>query len=287
MSAAGGPLIGLHLSTDRGFNAAVMAARDLGLEAAQIFTGNPSAWKAQPVRPGPARAFTEGLREAGVAVIVSHCNYLINLAGDDLVLHAKSRESLTNEMERGAAYGLDHVIVHIGSHKGSGLEAGMGRIVEAVRAALAAVPPTGAPRLLLENSAGTGDNVGGEFAELGELLDRLAEVGDRVGICFDTAHAHSAGNDMAGPVAACATLSALDRAVGLDRVFVVHANDTEVALGGKADRHWHIGQGNVGIETFAYMFKHPILGRLPYILETPGDEAVEGRSNLEVLRMLV
>ncbi|HEV3232397.1 MAG TPA: deoxyribonuclease IV [Candidatus Dormibacteraeota bacterium] len=296
MSPAGGAALGLHISTNRGFAAAVESARDLGVEAVQIFTGNPAAWKAPPVQPGPAREFTEALRAAGVRTVVSHCNYLINLASDDPVLHGKSKESLANEMERAAAYGLDCVIVHIGSHRGSGLEGGLERIVAAVEHALAAVPAAGSdpagqdgprtPRLLLENSAGTGDNIGGRFEDLGELLRRLTPHADRVGICFDTAHAHSAGNDMAGPAAARATIAHLDATVGLERVHVVHANDTEVELGGKVDRHWHIGQGNVGIETFAHLLAHPVLGRLPFILETPGDEHVEGRSNLETLRLL-
>jgi deoxyribonuclease-4 len=281
-----GPALGLHISTGRGFAAAVDSARDLGVTAVQIFTGNPAAWKAPPVPPGPAREFTESLRAIGVRTVVSHCNYLINLASDDPALQAKSRESLANEMERAAAYGLDHVIVHIGSHKGSGLEGGLARIVEAVEQALAAVPAESSPRLLLENSAGTGDNVGGRFEELGELLSRLSPHADRLGICFDTAHAHSAGNDMAGPAAAQATLAHLDAAVGLERLFVIHTNDTEVPLGGRADRHWHIGQGLLTLETFAWMLNHPVLRRLPFILETPGDEAVEGRSNLETLRLL-
>ena len=287
MSQVAGPAIGLHLCTDRGFASAVESAHALGVESVQVFTGNPASWKAPPVQPGPARAFTEALRAGGVRTIVSHCNYLINLAGSEPILHSKSRESLANEMERAAAYGLDHVIVHIGSHKGAGLETGIEQVVGAVESALAAVPAEGSPRLLLENSAGTGDNVGGRFEELGTLLDRLSAHSERLGICFDTAHAHSAGNDMGGAEAVRGTLARLDQEVGLGRVYVVHANDTEVALGGKADRHWHIGQGNLGIEAFAQMFSDPVMGRLPYILETPGDEAVEGRSNLGVLRMLV
>jgi deoxyribonuclease-4 len=236
--------------------------------------------------PRAARAFTDALREAGVQVIVSHANYLINLAGSEEPLYSKSRAALTEDLARGAAYGLDHCIVHIGSHKGSGLEGGYDHIVAAVEETLEAVPAIGSPRLLLENSAGTGNNVGGNFSELAELMERLEPHADRVGLCFDTAHAHSAGDDMTGSEMAGDTLAEFDDVVGLDRVFVIHANDTQVPAGGRADRHWHIGEGLLGDDAFAYLLHHPVTGKLPFILETPGDESVEGRRNLERLRSL-
>jgi deoxyribonuclease-4 len=278
--------IGLHISVDRGFPAAVESARELGVEAAQIFTCNPSSWRSKMADPRAARAFTESLREAGVRTIVSHANYLINMAGAEEPIYSKSREAIADELQRGAAYGLDHVIVHIGSHKGSGLEGAYPRIVAAVEGALESVPASESPRLLLENSAGTGDNVGGRFEELAELLRRLEPHAGRVGICFDTAHAHSAGYDMTGAEMAGDVIAELDQAVGLDHVFVIHANDTQVPAGGKADRHWHIGEGLLGEDTFALLLRHPVTGELPFILETPGDEDQEGRRNLETLRSL-
>jgi deoxyribonuclease-4 len=278
--------VGLHLSTDRGFPAAVESARDLGVEAVQIFTCNPSSWRSPMPDPRAARAFTDALRAAGVRCVVSHANYLINLAGADEPLYSKSCAALTEDLGRGAAYGLDHCIVHIGSHKGAGLESGYDHIVAAVKGTLAAVPAEGSPRLLLENSAGTGNNVGGQFGELAELMRRLANHADRVGICFDTCHAHAAGNDMSGAEMVGDTLEELDATVGLDRIFVVHANDTQVPAGGRADRHWHIGEGLLGDDAFAYLVHHPVIGHLPFILETPGDEAVEGRRNLDRLREL-
>lgn len=236
--------------------------------------------------PRAARGFTNALREVGVEVIVSHANYLINLAGSEEPLYSKSCAALTEDLTRGAAYGLDHCIVHIGSHKGSGLEGGYEQIVAAVEGALETVPAAGSPRLLLENSAGTGNNVGGNFTELAELMNRLAQHSERVGLCFDTAHAHSAGNDMTGSEMTGDTLADLDGTVGLDRVFVIHANDTQVPAGGKADRHWHIGEGLLGDDAFAYLLHHPMTSKLPFILETPGDEAIEGRRNLERLKSL-
>ena len=278
--------VGLHISVDRGFPAAVEAARDLGAEAVQIFTCDPASWRSKMVDPRAARAFTDALRAAGVGTVVSHANYLINMAGSEEPIYSKSRAALTDELQRGAAYGLDHVIVHVGSHKGAGLEAAYEHIVAAVEEALEAVPAEGSPRLLLENSAGTGDNVGGHFEELAELLRRLEPRRDRVGICFDTAHAHSAGYEMTGAEMAGDAIAELDDVVGLDRVFVIHANDTQVPAGGKADRHWHIGEGLLGEDAFALLLQHPVTGELPFILETPGDEHTEGRRNLEMLKSL-
>jgi deoxyribonuclease-4 len=119
-----GPAFGLHLDTGKGFPAAVESARALELEATQIFTGNPAAWKSRMADTEAAHAFTQSLRDGGVRVAVSHANYLINLASPDPPTYAKSTDALTEELRRGAAYGLDHVIVHIGSHRGAGLEGG-------------------------------------------------------------------------------------------------------------------------------------------------------------------
>jgi deoxyribonuclease IV len=265
----------------------VASARDLGLEAVQIFTTNPSSWQAQMADPTAARAFTDALRAAGVRTVVSHANYLINLAGSAEPIYTKSRKALAGELRRGAAYGLDHVIVHIGSHKGDGLESGYSHIVDAIHGALEEVPAEASPRLLLENSAETGDNVGGQFEELAELLRRLDDIGDRVGICFDTCHAHASGYDMSGAEMAGDVIAELDDVVGLSNIHVIHANDTQVPAGGRADRHWHIGEGLLGEDTFAYMLNYPQLRHLPFILETPGDEHIEGRRNLETMRGLV
>jgi deoxyribonuclease-4 len=278
--------VGLHIGTDRGFPAAVESARDLGAEAVQIFTSDPAAWRSKMVDGRAAHAFTEALREAGARTVVSHANYLINMAGSEEPIYSKSCAALADELQRGAAYGLDHVIVHVGSHKGSGLDAAYEHVVNAVEGALTAVPAESSPRLLLENSAGTGDNVGGRFEELAELLRRLEPHRDRVGVCFDTAHAHSAGYEMTGPEMAGDAIAELDEIVGLENVFVIHANDTQVPAGGKADRHWHIGEGMLGEDTFALLLHHPVIGELPFILETPGDERTEGRRNLEVLKSL-
>jgi deoxyribonuclease-4 len=252
----------------------------------QIFTCNPSSWRSPIPDPRAARAFTDSLRSAGVRAIVSHANYLINLAGSEEPLYQKSCAALTEDLARGAAYGLDHCIVHIGSHKGAGLAAGFNQVVAAVENALAAVPRPDSPRLLLENSAGTGNNVGGTFEELAELMNRLESHADRVGVCFDTCHAHASGYEMTGSEMSGDTIAELDSVLGIDRVFVIHANDTRVPAGGKADRHWHIGEGLLGDEAFAYLMHQPGIDRLPFILETPGDEQVEGRRNLDRLRSL-
>ncbi|MFN2464061.1 MAG: deoxyribonuclease IV [Candidatus Dormibacteria bacterium] len=286
MSTVSDPPLGLHISTDHGFPAAVDSARELGAEAVQIFTCNPSSWRSPMADPRAARAFTDALREAGVRQVVSHANYLINLAGSEEPLYHKSCVALAEDLARGAAYGLDHCIVHIGSHKGAGLSSGYQQVVAAVEGALGEVPAAGCPRLLLENSAGTGNNVGGTFEDLATLMERLGEHADRVGICFDTCHAHASGYGMSGSEMAGATLEELDSVLGLDRVFVIHANDTQVPAGGKADRHWHIGEGLLGDDAFALLIHDPRTRALPFILETPGDEQVEGRRNLERLRAL-
>ncbi len=280
-----GRRIGIHVRTGRGLDKAVETMTALGINTVQIFTGNPSAWRSASVDPKATEAFRRALREQDVQPCLAHAMYLINLAGANPTLYAKSRDALGTELRRAEAYGCSYVVTHIGSHGGSGREAGIQRIVAGLDQALTTV--RNEVVCLLENSAGGGDHVGARFEDLAAILGQLPQHASRLGICFDTAHAYASGYDDGGVAGMRATLDELTTAVPAERIRACHCNDTSVACGGKADRHDHIGKGNIGLEGFRTLLAYPALAHAALIVETPGEEMLEGRDNLQALRDLL
>jgi deoxyribonuclease-4 len=211
--------------------------------------------------------------------------YLINLAGPNPSFYAKSKVALKGELERAEAYGCQYVVTHVGSHMGEGHDAGIGRVVAALDEVLSAVPNS--VSCLLETSAGGGAYVGARFEDLAQILDRLPQHATRLGVVFDTAHAYASGYDDSGAEGMRATLDELTRVVPAARIRACHCNDTDVPLGGKADRHTGIGQGLIGPDGFRTLLTYPALAHCAFILETPGEEMLEGLTNLTTLRSLL
>jgi deoxyribonuclease IV len=276
--------IGMHVRTGRGLERAAAAIEELRLDTLALFTGNPSAWRSAPVDVGATDQFRKEMARLGVHPVLSHAMYLINLASPNPTFYEKSQDALVAELTRAPAYGVHDVVTHIGSHMGEGREAGIARAVKALDAVLTRAR-SGAG-LLLEISAGGGDYIGSRFEDLGEILDALPQHSPRLGICLDTAHAYASGYDLAGEEGMRAGIDRLVELVAADRIRACHCNDTTVDLGGKADRHHHIGQGKVGMEGFRELLHHPALAHAAFILETPGEETLEGLQNLTTLREL-
>ncbi len=262
-------LVGFHLSIGNGFVGAVDSAVALGINALQIFSHNPSAWRMKPIDPAAA-LFRDRWRRSPVQYVVVHTMYLINLASPDGELFARSVAALTEEIARAGALGIPQVVTHLGAHMGAGREAGISRIIEGLErvigsAAFARYPSV---RLLLENTAGAGTTMGARFVELGEIISRLSDP-SRIGVCLDTCHAFAAGYELRSPEGLEGTLSELDREVGLERLELVHLNDSVLPLGSRRDRHAHIGCGEIGEQGIAAIVNHPALRDLPFVLETP------------------
>ncbi|MHB0912130.1 MAG: deoxyribonuclease IV [Armatimonadota bacterium] len=257
--------IGMHVSG--GLRGATSRAAEIGCEAVQVFASNPSAWRSPPIPPEVAAEFSTGAREYDLRPVVVHTPYLLNLSSPDDEVYAKSVTALADGVLRAKALGADFVVTHIGSHKGSGFDP------ERVRAAVWGLPGT---MLLLENSAGGGNSVGADFAELAAILEGLEEVG----VCIDTAHAWGAGYDVSTPEGVEATLSEFDSLVGLSRLKLLHLNDTGVERGSRRDRHANIGTGRIG-EGIAALVNHPALTDLAGIIETPPRQ--EGR-DIDILK---
>jgi deoxyribonuclease IV len=250
-------------------------AAEIGASTLQIFTDNPTAWRRRPEPPPEAAAFRRRLAELDLGPVSVHAAYLVNLAGPDEVFYERSVEVLRHELEQAPEYGARYVNVHVGSHRGSGLEAGVGRVADGIAAAIAGSPDgPGAPLVVLENSSGGGDGIGVTIEELAMVLDAAGARGvdGRVAFCLDAAHLWGAGYDVADPSVVDELLVEFDRLIGLSRLAMVHLNDSDSGRGSRHDRHANVGEGQIGRDGLARLLCHPALDHVAYFLETPGME---------------
>ncbi len=280
-----GPPCGAHVSTAGGVDRAPGRAAEIGADAIQIFTSAPQRWRAAEIPPAAAARFREGIEAAGIRVAVAHDSYLINLATDREELFLRSEAAFRAELARAALLGLDFLVTHPGNATGGDRAGAIARNAAAVARALEAGGP--GPAVLFETTAGAGTALGWRFEELAALLAAIpAAMADRIGICLDTAHVFAAGYDLArDPVG---VLDELDREVGLERLRLLHCNDSVGGLGSRRDRHAEIGEGEIGDDGFAGLLRDPRISAVPRVLETPkGDDPVAAdRRNLARLRAL-
>jgi deoxyribonuclease-4 len=271
------------MSVAGGLDQAFPRAVAVGATAVQIFTKNANRWSAPPVTPAEADAFNHAWRQSGIGPVMVHDAYLINLAATDEGNWGRSKAAMSEELQRCAALGIPYLIAHPGAHVGAGVDAGIDRIRAALTEIFAGSEPS--VRLLLENTAGQGTYLGGSFDQLARLMEGF---GDRIGVCFDTCHAHAAGYDLASAEGYAQTMSAFAGEIGIDRLFAFHLNDSLKGCGSKVDRHAHIGAGTIGADGFARLVRDERFIHLPMVLETPkGDDGEEmDRVNLALLREL-
>lgn len=288
-----GRRMGVHLALADGMVAAADRAAAIGATAIQIFTDNPATYRR---RTGPSPeldAFRDRLAEHGIDPLAIHGSYLINPAAADDRLHARSIELLAAELVVARTLSARFVNIHIGSHRGAGIPAGIARLVVAVQEALAIATrlPAGAgaavaaePVITLENSPGGGGGLGVDLGELSAIADALDVAGvprDRVGFCLDTAHAWGAGICLADRAATDAFLGGFADRIGIDRLPLLHLNDSRSELGSRLDRHEHIGAGRIGAAGLGHLLRHPLLAGTTVILETPGMGVGYDAINLE------
>ena len=262
---------GAHTGTSGGLHKAVLNAALKGCDCVQLFTSSPRQWKAAPLAPEAVRLFRRAVEATGLFPLVAHDSYLINLASPDDALLAKSRAAFLGEMQRAEALGLDYLVTHLGSHVGSGENAGLARLAESLNV-LHQQTSGFRVQVALETTAGKGTNLGGTFAQFGAVWAQVQEA-ERLRVCMDTCHIFDAGYDLRTPEAVQTTLSEFDQAVGLDKLCCIHANDSAKGLGSKADRHASIGAGFIGEAGFAAFLNHPLLPpKVPVLVETPNDD---------------
>jgi deoxyribonuclease-4 len=222
-------------------------------------------------------------REYELHPLVIHANYLLNLASPEPALRQRSIAGFREELGRASALGAEYLVLHPGSYRDGTAEQGIRTLARSIREAIQESPPDGV-RLLLENTCGQGNTLGGSFAEIQEILALLE--GLPVDCCLDTAHCFAAGMNVATPEGLRATLAEVEATVGLRRVRVIHANDSRSSLGSHRDWHEHIGQGGIGREGFRRIVNEPGLRDKVFILETPVDKPGDDRRNLQLLQSL-
>ena len=272
--------VGSHVPVGGGLVKGLAYAREIGAGAVQVFVSNPRGWAPSAGDPAQDAAFREACAREGVPAYV-HAPYLVNFGSPTEATQRRSVEAVRHALTRGAAIGARGVVVHAGSAvAGAHRDDAMAQLRTLLLPVLDALPE-GAPRLLVEPTAGGGQALAATVQDLGPWFAQLDDH-PALGVCLDTCHAFAAGHDLAAPGGMKRTLDALVKTVGRGRLGLVHANDSKDPLGSTRDRHEAIGAGQIGKDPFAELFRHPATRGVPVVVETPGD-AASHRRDVELL----
>jgi deoxyribonuclease IV len=278
------PKIGFHAPIKGGVHNALIVAKDTGCDTVQLFSRNPRGWLAKPLTLEDVLLFRKTRRLTKISPVLIHCNYLVNLAAADTAMLEKSRVSFREEVERAILLGVDYLVVHPGSARGSCEADGIAKCGQSLKIACKQLK-LGSLRILLENTAGQGDCIGHRFEHLHEIMNACPKL--PLGVCFDTAHAFTAGYDIREEDGLEALIDKLQRTVGTRNVRAIHFNDSRAVYNSRVDRHWHIGEGHIGSDALRRVARHPKLKHAAFILETPYDDPRADLQNLEMLRSFV
>src|ERR1700677_3994763 len=279
--------IGVHLGTAGGASTAVERAREIGANTFQIFSSSPRMWKAPKIAPEQCERMRELRAKYDVGPLVIHTSYLVNVCSQNEEVRQKSIGALRGEIERALALGAEYLVLHPGSWKGLTREEGLVLAAQSITEAIdgLAWQETGF-HILIENTAGAEFSLGGSFEQVAELVTLLKATAP-VGVCLDTCHTHVSGYDMVSDEGYVETMKQVGTTVGFEAVRVWHCNDAKAPRGSKLDRHEHIGQGTMGVETFRRLLNDKRFGHAAFIAETPVDEPGDEERNVRVLKSLV
>ncbi|MDB5071235.1 MAG: apurinic endonuclease Apn1 [Candidatus Eremiobacteraeota bacterium] len=274
--------LGTHIRVTGGYDDALAYAQKLACTGVQFFGGNPKTYRVGAIDVPALRRFASARAAAGIDPAAIHTSYLINLASEDRKTVVNSLRLLKNDLKIAAAGDIAYVNTHLGSYGKRDRKDGFASVVASLEDALDDIDPN--VYLVMENSAGAGQLCGGTMEELGEFVRAIGHPNLRV--CLDTAHSWAAGYEINSRDGVERFFDLVEREMGLDRVVMFHFNDTQIELGGHRDRHWHIGEGNIGIAGFRAIVSHPgVQGKLA-ILETPGEEEDDAR-NIATMRTVL
>jgi deoxyribonuclease-4 len=283
MSESAAPRIGVHTSIAGGLQNAVASAERKQCDGFQIFARNPRGWLERELTRDEIHGFRAARERAALWPFAIHSVYLINLASQDSIIQARSREAFRREVERAVQLGADYLVVHPGNPKTATAEAGILTAAQSIRESTRGLK-LGELTILIENTAGQGSSIGCDFEQVADILAALD--GLPVDVCLDTAHTFASGYDISTEAGLKATCRAISRSFGFDRIKMIHCNDSKVPCGSRVDRHQHIGLGHIGAEAFRRLTRNLKFRRIPFILETPADEERGDEWNINRLREL-
>ena len=274
--------VGCHVSASGSIDKSVDNAVERDCSAFQIFTRSPRSWHAKDLTKEVIDAFKSKLKASKIDrfATCAHMPYLPNLATPKDDAFEKSVNTLINEVERCAQLGIPYLVTHLGSHLGTGEEAGIKKLVEALTKAGQTKNDV---MILLENTAGQKNSVGSDFKQLGEIFKEL-KPGKKFGVCLDTCHAFVAGYDLRTADKVKETFKEFDKHVGIENLKILHLNDARGEMGCNLDRHYHLGLGGIGEEGITSVVKFANKKKIPIILETPIDDDRDDFENVKIAK---
>ena len=275
--------IGVHVSIAGHIYESLERAKALGCNTMQIFSRNPRGWQISELVRGDVEEFRRLKVKYDIKPVVVHIPYLINLSTPDDKLYKKSIEAYIEDVKRADMLGAEYFVTHLGSHVGSGEDNGIKRFSEALREIIRRAKPQ--TMILLENTAGSGDGIGYRFEHLKRIIENQKEPSS-IGVCLDTAHTFAAGYDIRDKAGLEETLKSFDALLGLDRIKVIHFNDSLSPFDSHVDRHQHIGKGKIGLEAMGRIIRHPRLKSAAFINETPKRTDRDDKMNMAVTKRL-
>lgn len=272
--------LGTHISAAGGLHKAFPRGEEVGCSAIQIFTKNANRWQAKALQEKDIQSFKTAWERSNIEAVIAHDSYLINLGTPKDELWEKSQNALLDELERCELLGIPYLVMHPGSHVGSGEDAGLRRVAQAFDR-IHQHSEGYTTKILVETTAGQGTNLGHSFEHLAKIFEFVQQP-ERLGVCFDTCHAFAAGYELRTESGYVETFEHFETLIGLERLKAIHLNDSLKPLGARVDRHQGIGEGEIGLEGFRFLMNDPRLHEIPMILETPkgDDPAASDRENL-------
>jgi deoxyribonuclease-4 len=274
-------MFGFHISIAGGLRNVVPRAQKLQCATMQLFTRSPRSWRLNQLDTQDVHDFKTMLKKSHISPIFVHTPYLLNLASSSAAVFKKSINALVVDLRRSDTLGVSYVIMHCGSAENAAQ--GMRKIAQGINTALNRAQ--NAVVLLLENTAGGGNELGYEFDQLAHIIERVKQK-KRIGVVLDTAHLFAAGYDLRTRASTNAVLRKFDAAVGLNKLHLVHLNDSKTTCGSHHDLHWHIGKGEIG-QGLAHVLNHPRLRHVPFIMETPRKSDKDDLKNLRAAKRMV
>lgn len=275
--------IGLHVSIAGNICESLERARALGCNTMQIFSRNPRGWQVSRLNKDDVARFRTLKSKYDITPVVVHIPYIINLATPNDHLYERSINAYIEDVKRADMLGAEYFVTHLGSHTGSGEEKGLKRFSEALNIIIKKAKPK--TRILLENTAGSGSWIGYKFEHLKTIMSDLDKPGS-VNMCLDTAHTFESGYDIKSAMGLKKTLAEFDKLIGLDRIKVIHFNDSLSILGSRVDRHHHVGKGNIGLAAMKRIINHPRLKNAAFIMETPKNTDKDEKMNMATAKKL-